>query len=232
MHFGPKFLHPATTSLAVAVLLAACVQTTRVIHRSGAELKESGRAIALMRVGSSSPNCKHVGVLLGTREGEAFRRSQHLAVANVRSVIESPVAEVELAAGEYHVVAFSCVDDKGPAVVADKAAENGLYRTSYAHFTLQPGEVVNVGYLNFGAAHFGRNAFGREIRTDVSVTDWPLPEIERFSQRRPELFAAMTTRLMQVSDDPAKLAEKSASDCGKLKELKSAGKVASVPAGC
>lgn len=216
----------------VAAALAACVQTTQVGHRSADELKAGGKAIALMRVGTASPSCNHVGVLLGTREGNAYRRGQHLAVANVRSIVDAPVAEAELPAGEYHVVAYSCVGDKGPAVVTDKAAELGLYRTSYAHFTLAPGEVVNVGYLNFGAFRTGRNAFGRPLHLDVSVTDWPLPEIERFKQRRPELFAAMTTRLMVVTDTPDEVAAKAASECTKLRELKAAGKVATLPPGC
>lgn len=212
--------------------LAACVQTTQVGHSSADELKTSGKAIALMRVGAASPNCNHVGVLLGQREGDAFRRGQHMAVANVRSVADSPVAEVELPAGEHHVVAYSCVGDKGPAVVADKAAETGLYRTSYARFTLSPGEVVNLGYLNFGAARHGANAFGRPVRVDVSVTDWTLSDIERFRAKRPELFAAMTTRLMTVSDGLEDVAAKGATDCAKARELKAAGKIANTPAGC
>jgi hypothetical protein len=216
----------------IAVALAACVQTTQVGHRSADELKASGKAIALMRVGAASPKCNHVGVLLGTREGVAVRRGQHMTVANVRSVADSPVAEVELPAGEHHVVAYSCVGDKGPAVVADKAAEAGLYRTSYARFTLSPGEVVNVGYLSFGAVRHGANAFGRPVRVDVSVTDWPLPDIERFKAKRPELYAAMTTRLMTVSDAPGEVAAKASSDCAKARELKAAGKIAHIPAGC
>lgn len=212
--------------------LAACVQTTQVGHRSADELKASGKAIALMRVAAASPNCNHVGVLLGTREGDAYRRGQHMAVANVRSVADSPVAEVELPAGEHHVIAYSCVGDKGPSVVTDKAAEDGLYRTSYARFTVEAGEVVNVGYLNFGAARHGHNAFGRPVRVDVSVTDWPLPDIERFKQKRPELFASMQTRLMTVSDSPDAVAAKSATDCAKARELKAAGKIAKIPAGC
>ncbi len=215
-----------------AAALAACVQTTQVGHRSADELKASGKGIALMRVGAASPNCNHVGVLLGTREGDAFRRGQHMAVANVRSVADSPVAEVELDAGEHHVVAYSCVGDKGPAVVADKAAETGLYRTSYARFTVAAGEVVNVGFLSFGAARHGANAFGRPVRVDVSVTDWPLPDIERFKQKRPDLFAAMTTRLMTVTDSPDEMAAKTSADCAKAKQLKAAGKIANIPAGC
>ena len=34
-------------------------------------------------------------------------------------------------------------------------ADRGTYRTSYASFTLQPGEIVNVGYLHFNASRRG-----------------------------------------------------------------------------
>jgi hypothetical protein len=39
-----------------------------------------------------------------------------------------------------------------------------LYRTSYASFVLQSGEMVNVGYLHFAAWREGLSLFGRPSR--------------------------------------------------------------------
>jgi hypothetical protein len=182
-----------------------------------------------MRVGAASPSCRHVGVLLGVAEGEGFRRHQVIGVANVRSLADTPVAEVELAAGAYHVIGYSCIAERTKSVVAD-AADAGIYRTSYARFTVAAGEVVNVGYLHFGASHSGRSAFGRPLRLEVEVTDWPLAEIERFRARRPGLYAQMRTRLMVVS--PRGPGAPGDDECRRLSALKADGKIASVPATC
>src|SRR5262245_6635495 len=85
--------------------LAACSQTTRVGEATTAEtLVQSSKAVAVMRLGAASPNCDHVGVWLGVREGPGFRPHTPVAVINVRSLAEAPVAEVELPPGEYHVI--------------------------------------------------------------------------------------------------------------------------------
>jgi hypothetical protein len=81
-------------------LLAACTETSRVDDIATASLGQSGKAIAVMRVGAASPTCVNVAVLLGVRDGEGFRRHQGITVANVRSLTEPAVAEVELDPGE------------------------------------------------------------------------------------------------------------------------------------
>jgi hypothetical protein len=217
--------------LIVAAALGGCAaHTTRVDEAATtAAIATSGKAVALMRIGTNSPTCQNVAALLATREGEGYRKAREVIVANVRGLKEAPVAEVEMAPGEYHVVAFSCMTAKGPTVVADTSTERGLYRSSYAHFTLGPGEILNVGYLHFEASHSGRSAFGRPIRVDVKVSDWPLPEIERFKTQRPQLFAGMQTRLM-VASPPG--APPDAAGCAELAALKAAGKVGDVPASC
>ncbi len=214
-------------------LLAGCAKTSRVGDDvSTQSLTRSGKAVALMRVGTPSPKCNSLGVLLGTREGNGFRRKQPIGVANVRSLADVPVAEVELEPGEYHVLAFSCIGDKGPAIVGDNAAEAGLYRSSYASFTLQAGEVVNVGSLTFNASHTGRSTFGREVRVDVEVVDWPLAELERFRQRRPALYAAMKTRLMTVAPRGPQTANAQGATCTRARQLQAEGKLAALPNGC
>ena len=214
--------------------IAACTQTSRVADDlSTAKLADAKKAVAVMRIGAASPTCHHVAVLLGVRLGKAYRREQVVIVANVRSLIDVAVAEVELAAGEYHVIGYSCQQEKGQKTVTDKAGaslETGhLYGTSYTSFSVQSGEIVNVGYLHFGASHVGRSAFGRPLKLDISVSDWPLDELERFKQRRPTIYAQMVTRLMKIT--PA-AGVASSDDCEQYKSLLADGKIAALPFVC
>jgi hypothetical protein len=216
--------------IAVLALAGCAAHTTRVDEAATtAAIATSGKAVALMRIGTNSPACQNVAALLATAEGGGYRKAREVVVANVRSLKDAPVAEIELPPGEYHVVAFSCMSAKGPTVVADASTERGLYRTSYAHFTLGPGEVANLGYLHFEASHFGRSAFGRPIRIDVKVSDWPLAEIERFKAQRPQLYAAMQTHLVVATPQGA---PPDAEGCAKLAALKAEGKISGVPATC
>jgi hypothetical protein len=211
-------------------LLAGCTQTSRVDDNlSTASLAQTKKAVAVMRVGAASAQCVNVAVLLGVREGEGFRHHQGIVVANVRSLTEPAVAEVELDPGEYHVVAYRCQSAGGVKGVHD--GDGGqLYRTSYASFVLQSGEVVNVGYLHFAAWREGLSLFGRPIEVEVEVTDWPARELDRFKAKRPHIYAQMTTRLMTVT--PRGATEPGAQECAKLKELQGQGKVQRLPAAC
>lgn len=213
----------------VGALLAGCAQSSKVDDNvSTSTLTAKQKSIALMRIGAASPNCLNVAVLLGTKAGDGYRRGQVITVINVRSLAEQPVAEVELDAGEHHVIGYGCAADSGKArVVMDKAGPQ-TYRTSYAHFVVKPGEVVNVGHLHFGASHIGRSAFGRPLDIEVKITDWPLREIEQFQVKRPGLFAKMTTRLMQVTG-PATVSN---DECARMKALQAAGKLQSLSAAC
>lgn len=214
-----------------AAAVAGCMQTSRVGEDvTAAALSQSQKAVAVMRIGSASPTCLHAAVLLGQREGDGFRARQVVSVADLRSLTESAVSEVELEPGEYHVVAYSCVQQKGPAVVGEKGASAQFYRSSLASFTVAAGEIVNVGYLHLEASHVGRNAFGRRVRTEVDITDWPLPELERYKAKRPGLFAQMKTRLMTVT--PKGNGGPSDGDCARLKALQAEGKVQTLPATC
>jgi hypothetical protein len=216
---------------AIGCLLAAgCTQTSRVDDNlSTASLSQTRKAVAVMRVGAASPSCINVAVLLGVREGEGYRRHQGITVANVRSLTEPAVAEVELDPGEYHVLAYRCQSAKGVTTLDDSDGGQ-LYRSSYASFTLQPGEVVNVGYLHVGASRVGRSSFGRPVEVDIEVTDWPLAELDRFKARRPQIYAQMTTRLMAVT--PRGTSDPGAQDCVRLKALVAEGKVQQLPPAC
>ena len=212
------------------MVLAACTQTSRVDDNlSTAALADTRKAVAVMRVGAASPSCINVAVLLGVREGDGFRHYKGVTVADVRSLTEPAVAEVELDPGEYHVLAYRCQTAKGIQTV-DDGAGGRLYRTSFASFTVAPGEIVNVGYLHVAAARVGRNAFGRPVELDIEVTDWPLAELDRYKARRPHIYAQMTTRLMRVT--PPGRAAPGAEDCARLRALRAEGKVQELPAAC
>jgi hypothetical protein len=223
-------------SVAFSPLLATCAGTSRVDATvTPAALAQDKKAVAIMRIGAASPTCKHVAVLLGTREGDGYRRHSVLQVMNVHSLVEPAVAETELAAGTYHVIGYSCHDGKKPGVVADKAdpgflATPGTYRTSYAQFNVHTGEIVNVGYLHFHASRVGTNAFGRPVRTQVTISDWPLAELDRFKQKRPRIYAQMVTRLLTATDNTSD--KPSSDDCARLAALLAEGKVQTLPPVC
>ena len=101
-------------AIVTCMLISGCTQTSRVDDNlSTASLTQTKKAVAVMRVGAASPSCINVAVLLGVREGEGYRRHQGITVANVRSLTEPAVAEVELDPGEYHVLAYRCQSAKG-----------------------------------------------------------------------------------------------------------------------
>ena len=225
-------------AVVVCVVLSAAVGgragTSRIddSELSVRRLKADKRAIALVRVGAASQKCLHVAVMIGVPAGEGYRRERVMAVANVRSLAKAPVAEAEFDAGEYHVIGYACTNDKGTKAIADDTGPmSPIYRTSYARFTLQPGEVINLGFLHFHAELDGDSVFGRPIKTAVGVSDWPIEELERFARSRPALYALMTTRLMEVPAVPTGPAV-SAQACTNWRVLASSGKIQHVPAGC
>ncbi len=217
-------------AVAGTALAAGCTQTSRVDDAlTTSSLAQNKKAVAIMRVGAASPACVNVAVLLGVREGEGFRRIKGLTVMNVRSITEPAVAEVALDPGEYHVLAYRCQTQRTVSTVGD-SADGQLYRSSYASFTLAPGEVVNVGYLHVGVWRHGRNAISRPVNVDIEVTDWPLAELERFKAKRPQIYAQMKTRLMTVTS--RKPPATTSGECARLEALRAEGKVQRLPPEC
>ena len=217
--------------VSAGLLTGGCAQTSRVdeVAATPAALSSKQKSVALMRIGAASPECVNVAIQLGVRVERGFRPHQVLRVAHVRALNEAPVAEVELDPGEYHVVAYQCLKQRGQATIANPA-DSQTYRTSYASFRLEPGEIVNVGYLHFQARRIGTNAFGRPLDIRVDVTDWPLAEIDRFKTTRPAIYAQMKTRLMAITDRSNQAPD--GDDCARLAQLKAEGKVAQLPATC
>ena len=215
----------------MAGLLGACSQTTRVGDETNAgQLAQSGKAVAVMRLGMASPHCQHVGVWLGVREGPGFRPTKPVAVIHAASLLEVPVAEVELDPGEYHVVSYACSTGSKISQVASYDRTTGLTRTSHASFSIAAGEVVNVGSFEFHAARQGTNAFGRELKTTVTVTDWPLADLDKYKSKRPQIYAQMKTRLMTVTPRSGQNAGED--ECGRIRKLVADGKLQNLPTVC
>ena len=96
-----------------------------------------------------------------------------------------------------------------------------------------PARVLNVGYLHLipiGSEQAA--AYTRVLQVGIAVTDWPLAEIERFKQQRPNLYAQMQTRLMKVHKVEPPTAQQVLTKCAEMKKLQSEGKIQNLPAMC
>ena len=68
------------------------------------------------------------------------------------------------------------------------------------------------------------------MQLDVSVSDWPLRELDLFKKKRPALYARMTTRLMQVADPGPPVA--GSQECARMRTLQAEGKLQTLPPNC
>jgi hypothetical protein len=148
--------------------------------------------VALIKLGAADPLCTVLAAGIGVRESNGYRLVQTARIE--RNGHEAAVAELELGSGEYHVVSYTCTRPGSMTRLSEPAGGN-LYKKSYASFTLAPGEILNVGYLQLVAVAATQiSAYSRVLRVHLIVTDWPLVEIERFKQQRPNLYGQMRTR--------------------------------------
>lgn len=217
---------------AIAVLAAGCTGTSRVGDElTTTSLGQAKKAVALIKLGAADPLCSVLAAGIGVREGENFKLLQTARI--VRKADEAAVAELELGTGEYHIVSYACTRQRGGAVLlAQPAGGNGVYKKSYASFSIAPGEIVNVGYLQLVPMGTTQVAYSQLLLVRLAVTDWPLAELERFKQQRPNLYAQMKTRLMTVAKVEPPTMEQVQAQCAEMKKLQSAGKLQNLPALC
>jgi hypothetical protein len=217
--------------VAFAALLAGCASTSRVgDDLTISSLSQSKKAVALIKLGAADPLCRTLVAGIGVREGGNFRHVQLARI--VRKAGEAAVAELELGAGEYHVVSYSCARP-GASVVLAEPAGAGLYAKSYASFNIAPGEVLNVGYLQLvpmASAQVSHNTRVMSVR--IAVTDWPLAELDRFKQQRPHLYAQMKTRLMTVHRVEPPTVQQVQAACAEMRRLQAEGKIQDLPLIC
>ncbi len=217
--------------LTCAALAAACGGTSRVGDElTATQLSQARKAVALIKLGAADPLCTVLSAGIGVREGSDFRIIQTARIE--RTTGETAVAELELGSGEYHVVSYSCTR-RGGAVLLAEPAGGGIYKKSYASFSLAPGEILNVGYLQLvpmGVTLIG--ATTRVLHVRLAVTDWPLSEIDSFKQQRPHLYAQMKTRLMTVHKAEPPTAQQVQARCAEMRKLQAEGKLQNLPALC
>jgi hypothetical protein len=217
--------------VAIAVLAGGCTGTSRVGDElTTNSLGQAKKAVALIKLGAADPLCIVLTAGIGVREGENFRLTQTARI--VRKADETAVAELELGAGEYHVVSYTCTRQRGGAVLLAQPAGNGVFKKSYASFTVAPGEIVNVGFLQLVPIGSTLVAYTRLLHIRLTVTDWPLAELERFKQQRPNLYAQMKTRLMTVHRIEPATVDQVRAQCAEMKKLQSEGKIQNLPANC
>jgi len=216
--------------IGILASVLGCASTSRVADNvTTGQLSQKNKSVALMKVGSVDPSCVTASVLLGRRDGAVFQPARQIDVAGLKAPVAPLVSEVELDPGEYHVIGYSCAAPNGKQVAVTSQV-NGVYRSSLAHFQIGAGEILNVGYLQMHAGRVRRNLLSRSVPMRLSVTDWPLDEIERFRKQRPQLFDQMKVRLMTVPNGPSE--EERQENCEELARLVAAGKVQTLPASC
>jgi hypothetical protein len=221
--------------LVLAALTAACGGTSRVADQlNAASLSQSRKAVALIKLGAADPLCTVLSAGIGVREGGDYRLVQTARIERNDGVA---VAELELGTGEYHVVSYHCVRRGGSVLLAEPAGSAGLYKKSYATFALAPGEVVNIGYLHLvpiGSRPI--NASYQVLHVHLAVTDWPVAELDRFKQQRPNLYSQMHTRLMTVHKIKPPTVEQVQAQiqtkCAEMRRLQAEGKLQNLPELC
>lgn len=220
----------AAATIMFPLALAGGCGTSRVDETvTTTDLARRHKAVVLMKIGGADSTCTNASVLLGQRDGAVYKAVKKVDVVGLRVPKEPAVSEVELDEGEYHVVGYSCTNENGKQFAFSSNVEYE-FRSSLASFSVARGEIVNVGWLRLEDERLRKHLLSRTLPMTISVTDWPLDELRRFEARRPLLFAAMATRLMEVRDGPTP--EQQARECADLAGLRAKGKVEALPARC
>jgi hypothetical protein len=215
-----------------ACMGAGCAQTSRVSDDlTTTSLSQQKKGVALVKLGAADPRCTTVTAGIGVREKDAFRRVQDMRIVLIKT--ETHVAEIALDPGEYHVVSYVCQKARSVLALAEPVnVAQGLYRRGYASFRVEPGEIVNVGYLQLVPLRATYSAFSRTVHLALAATDWPLAELDRFKQQRPKLYEQMRTRLMVVPKLEPPTAEQIQARCAEIRKLQAKGKVQNLPQVC
>lgn len=228
----PSNLATIVALWAIVTGLTGCGPGTSKVSESLARpdaLQSSNKAVALMRLDPIDVSCKQVDGVLAQRQGETYKPVHGIRVLP-RSV-QTLVAELRLDPGEYHLVRLSCTRTRVVNHFGDPQGD-GTYRTSFGHFTLHPGEVVNLGYIRLKPTGKQAGVFSSAVTVALEATDWPLGELDRYKALRPQHFAHMITRLMSTSTERPSAPTDQAERCARLRDLLAAGKVATLPSDC
>jgi len=200
---------------------------------TGAALRQQGKAVALIMATAPSEHCTFSYVVVGRREKQGFRALPALITERKNGLV---VAEARLDAGRYHVVSYRC-SKPGQTAALGKGEDDGqqifpIYAKSYASFTLEPGEIVNVGRLVVNSRERIHGAFDGTIIADLRVLEWAPDDLDAFRRRRPNLSAQMKTRLMVPAPVAAVPRGQIEAGCAEMRKLKIAGKIQNLPPRC
>ncbi len=215
--------------LGAATTLAGCVGNSQVLGEvSATALLDQQKAIAIMRLAPVGPDCLQLKARLARRQGDKLQKDRIVRVILPRSIDHIPVAEVVLDPGEYHIMSYTC-STKKKARNASDADHFGRPRSSLASFRLAAGEIINLGSFSVEVRP-SRDRFGGGSIFQVSVTDWPLRDLERYARQRANIYQRMKTRLMTVTRPPS--VAPTAEDCAMFRRHHQAGKLAVLPQPC
>gem|GEM_PF-6629938 len=204
---GARSLSPvqAPAMLASVILtsamLAGCSMTSSHVSDNllPGDLRRSHKAVAFLMMGVRGEACPLARIGLGRRSKDGFRQTNVLLIRH-NWWDRGGIPQIELAPGTYHVISWVCETGRYARSIGRKSRQffslGTTYLKSYAAFSVNAGEVVNVGYLrmvNLGGMEF--------VRFDVA--DLP-PRAHAWLRRQyPRLYAQMITRLMRAGQSSA-----------------------------
>lgn len=179
--------------LVAGLALTGCAATSRVDDQiTTAALAKNKTSVAIMRAGFVDELCDAGIIGVGRKVDGGYQLVQRVMM--ISSFTEhGTVPQVELEAGEYHIISFSCQRGRSREFVQLMDPRRpGLFLKSYASFTLGPGEIINLGEL--------RIVRSRLVREFVvfEAADLPPQSHAKLKQERPNIHAQMKTRLMTV----------------------------------
>ena len=206
-----------------AFVLVGCSSATRpIVEPSTAALAEKKHGVAVVKFSMINEPCRQQALLIGARDGNGHRLVKKLVASGTAPATTANAAEAELDPGEYHLLGYACMRDRSLLNVGN---EGGPYTPSLGSFTVVAGEVVNIGHIRFSSVWGSK-------QLKMEVGDWALADLNRYRDERPQLFAAMRTRLLQVKAGQPLTGQEKEDHCGQLKALQASGKVQQLPKGC
>jgi hypothetical protein len=185
-----------------AVLFAGCSPTLTPRVADGvtsASLAEEGTGVVLVTAGVTGGwTCRRAGLAFGKRVADG---TYSLARGLIISSDKAPIAEVKLPPGEYHIVTLSCANRGKTAILRERVDQSVIssFKKSYATFTVQRGEVVNIGALWVREVGAVQDTGRKAVAVKLSVSDWSAADRAAFKAERPALYAQMRTRLMRLN---------------------------------
>jgi len=212
--------------LAALILIPACGPIQPPIQDSltTIALAQQRKAVAILKLGSSDHSCLEIEVKLGVQQGASFKIVKSAITGSGQGHYGAHIVEVALDPGEIHVVEVRCSRTKSILKLGEPGP-NGTGMRSLAWFRIEPGEILNVGYLEVLDSRNAKLA-------RLSVGELPLAALDAYKQAKPGLFAQMKTRLMTVSGPgPVNKAQR-LEMCRQMQQHLATGKIEKLPASC